>query len=64
MFLRSKPRTPPELVQHVRELLTYVRDHREGRGGKRESKREQKVSDGSLQVCISFAYAATRLFMI
>jgi hypothetical protein len=44
MFLRSKPMTPPELVQHVRELLTYVRDHWEGRVGKRESKREQKVS--------------------
>ncbi|GJN30426.1 hypothetical protein PR202_gb18734 [Eleusine coracana subsp. coracana] len=42
-LFRSKPRTPPEVVQHVRELLAYVKDHREGcGGGKHYSKREHK----------------------
>ncbi|TVU48235.1 hypothetical protein EJB05_07864 [Eragrostis curvula] len=50
-LFRSKPRTPPEVVQHVRELLSYVKDHREGcGGGKHDSKREHKMADLSKSI--------------
>ncbi|GJN08933.1 hypothetical protein PR202_ga26894 [Eleusine coracana subsp. coracana] len=50
-LFRSKPRTPPEVVRHVRELLAYVKDHREGYGGgKHDSKREHKMAELSRSI--------------
>ncbi|OEL28261.1 hypothetical protein BAE44_0010717 [Dichanthelium oligosanthes] len=47
----SKPRTPPEVVQHVTELLTYNLDHKEGCGSdKRDPKLEHKTQKDVTQV--------------
>lgn len=47
-LFRSKPRTPPEVVQHVVELVTYILDHKQqegsGGGGKRDTKLEHRVT--------------------
>jgi calcium binding protein 39 len=49
-LFRTKARTPPEVVQYVAELLTYILNHREGgcSGGKRDSKLEHKVNNTCL----------------
>ncbi|KAF8776305.1 hypothetical protein HU200_003711 [Digitaria exilis] len=51
-LFRSKPRTPPEVVQHVKELLTYVLDHMEGcaAGGKRDTKLEHRMIELSKSI--------------
>ena len=44
-LFRSKPRTPAEVVQHVRDLVTYVLDNKDGScGGKRDAKLEHRVT--------------------
>lgn len=44
-LFRSKTRTPAEVVQHVRDLIAYVLDNKEGccGGGKRDAKLEHRV---------------------
>ncbi|CAD6202306.1 unnamed protein product [Miscanthus lutarioriparius] len=43
-LFRSKPRTPAEVVQHVRDLVTYVLDNKDGCcGGKRDAKLEHRM---------------------
>ncbi|XP_066357397.1 putative MO25-like protein At5g47540 isoform X3 [Miscanthus floridulus] len=43
-LFRSKPRTPAEVVQHVRDLVTYVLDNKDGScGGKRDAKLEHRM---------------------
>ncbi|CAL4929318.1 unnamed protein product [Urochloa decumbens] len=52
-LFRSKPRTPPEVVQHVRELLTYILDHKDAGGGgssKRDAKLEHKMIELSKSI--------------
>ncbi|KAG2543109.1 putative MO25-like protein At5g47540 [Panicum virgatum] len=48
-LFRSKPRTPPEVVQHVVELVTYILDHKQqegsGGGGKRDTKLEHRMTE-------------------
>ena len=52
-LFRSKPRTPPEVVQHVVELVTYILDHKQlhegsAAGGKRDTKLEHRVTHARL----------------
>lgn len=50
-LFRTKPRTPPEVVQYVAELLTYILNHKEGfSGGKRDSKLEHKTIELSKSI--------------
>ncbi|RLN42815.1 putative MO25-like protein [Panicum miliaceum] len=51
-LFRSKPRTPPEVVQHVVELVTYILDHKqEGSGGaKRDTKLEHRMTELSKSI--------------
>ncbi|CAN6302112.1 unnamed protein product [Urochloa humidicola] len=51
-LFRSKPRTPPEVVQHVGQLLAYILDHKEGcgSGAKRDAKLEHKMTDLSKSI--------------
>ncbi|KAG2554407.1 hypothetical protein PVAP13_9KG611300 [Panicum virgatum] len=49
-LFRSKPRTPPEVVQHVVELVTYILDHKQlhegsAGGGKRDTKLEHRMTE-------------------
>ncbi|KAL6867765.1 hypothetical protein ACP4OV_015789 [Aristida adscensionis] len=60
-LFRSKPKTPAEVVRRARDLLTYIADDREtcgGGGGKRDAKREHKMSELSKTIkemkCILF----------
>lgn len=44
-LFRSKPRTPAEVVQHARDLVTYILDNKDGCGaGKRDAKHEHRVT--------------------
>ncbi|XP_021315900.1 putative MO25-like protein At5g47540 isoform X3 [Sorghum bicolor] len=43
-LFRSKPRTPVEVVQHVRDLVTYVLNNKDGcAGGRRDAKLEHRM---------------------
>uniref|UniRef100_A0A804LEH1 MO25-like protein n=1 Tax=Zea mays TaxID=4577 RepID=A0A804LEH1_MAIZE len=50
-LFRSKPRTPAEVVQHARDLVTYILDNKDGCGaGKRDAKHEHRMVELSKEV--------------
>ncbi|PVH33177.1 hypothetical protein PAHAL_9G586800 [Panicum hallii] len=51
-LFRSKPRTPPEVVQHVVELVTYILEHKQegSGGGKRDTKLEHRMTELSKSI--------------
>jgi len=67
-LFRSKPRTPAEVVQHVRYLVTYVLNNKDGcAGGRRDAKLEHRVTrlwEFLLIACLSITSVYVHIYTL